>query len=55
MDERMIAAGGLVRPWFRLVSSLVCYFGPQGWTPGLDQVNVLLPAQLPGAGTRTWR
>jgi uncharacterized protein (TIGR03437 family) len=33
------------------VSAPVEYSGPQGVTPGLDQVNVLIPAQLAGSGT----
>jgi uncharacterized protein (TIGR03437 family) len=33
------------------VSAPVAYSGAQGVTPGLDQVNVLIPAQLAGRGT----
>jgi uncharacterized protein (TIGR03437 family) len=33
------------------VSAVVVYSGPQGATPGLDQVNVLIPSQLAGSGT----
>ena len=32
------------------IDSPVAYAGPQGVTPGLDQVNVLIPAQLAGSG-----
>jgi uncharacterized protein (TIGR03437 family) len=32
------------------VGAPVAYSGPQGATPGLDQVNVLIPAQLAGSG-----
>ncbi len=35
------------------VSAPVTYFGPQGAYPGLDQVNVLLPASLAGKGNVT--
>jgi uncharacterized protein (TIGR03437 family) len=31
-------------------NATVVYLGPQGSVPGLDQVNVLLPASLAGAG-----
>jgi uncharacterized protein (TIGR03437 family) len=33
------------------INATVEYSGPQGVTPGLDQVNVLIPAQLAGSGT----
>jgi uncharacterized protein (TIGR03437 family) len=33
------------------VNAPVAYAGAQGPTPGLDQVNVLIPAQLAGSGT----
>jgi uncharacterized protein (TIGR03437 family) len=33
------------------VNAPVKYAGPQGVTPGLDQVNVLIPPQLAGSGT----
>ncbi len=33
------------------INAPVAYAGPAGSTPGLDQVNVLIPAQLAGAGT----
>jgi len=33
------------------INAPVSYAGPQGVTPGLDQVNVLIPAQLAGSGT----
>jgi uncharacterized protein (TIGR03437 family) len=32
------------------VAGTVTYLGPQGSVPGLDQINVLLPASLAGAG-----
>jgi uncharacterized protein (TIGR03437 family) len=32
------------------VNGTVVYLGPQGSVPGLDQINVLLPASLAGAG-----
>jgi len=32
------------------VAGTVVYLGPQGSVPGLDQINVLLPASLAGAG-----
>ncbi|HTB14078.1 MAG TPA: hypothetical protein VK752_21045 [Bryobacteraceae bacterium] len=38
-----VTIGGLNAP--------VAYAGPAGSTPGLDQVNVLIPPQLAGAGT----
>jgi uncharacterized protein (TIGR03437 family) len=33
------------------VEATVIYAGPQGGIAGLDQVNVLIPAQLAGSGT----
>jgi uncharacterized protein (TIGR03437 family) len=33
------------------INAPVAYSGPQGVTQGLDQVNVLIPAQLAGSGT----
>jgi uncharacterized protein (TIGR03437 family) len=32
------------------VAGTVVYLGPQGSVPGLDQINVLLPSSLAGAG-----
>jgi uncharacterized protein (TIGR03437 family) len=33
------------------ITATVAYAGPAGTTPGLDQVNVLIPPQLAGHGT----
>jgi len=33
------------------INAPVIYAGPQGADAGLDQVNVLIPAQLAGSGT----
>ena len=42
-NDVSVTIGGLNAP--------VAYSGPAGSTPGLDQVNVLIPAQLAGSGT----
>ena len=42
VDNVTVTIGGL--------DAQVTYAGPQGITPGLDQINVLLPAALKGAG-----
>jgi len=44
-------AGGSVSVMIGGVNAPVAYAGPAGTTAGLDQVNVLIPAQLAGAGT----
>ncbi len=44
-------AGSSVTVTINGLAALISYAGPQGVTPGLDQVNVLLPPQLAGSGT----
>jgi uncharacterized protein (TIGR03437 family) len=44
-------AGSNVTVAIQGINAPVAYAGPQGATPGLDQVNVLLPPQLTGSGT----
>lgn len=44
-------AGSSVTVTINELAALISYAGPQGVTPGLDQVNVLLPPQLAGSGT----
>ena len=44
-------AGGNVSVTIGGINAPVGYAGPQGVTQGLDQVNVLIPAQLAGSGT----
>jgi uncharacterized protein (TIGR03437 family) len=44
-------AGGNVGITIQGTSATVAYAGAQGTDAGLDQVNVLLPAQLAGSGT----
>lgn len=46
-------AGGNVTVTIGGVNAPVYYSGPQPATPGLDQVNVLIPPQLAGAGKVT--
>jgi uncharacterized protein (TIGR03437 family) len=43
-------AGSNVSVTIGEVGATVAYSGPQGVTPGLDQVNILIPAQLAGSG-----
>jgi uncharacterized protein (TIGR03437 family) len=43
-------AGSTVSVTIGGINAPVAYAGPQGATPGLDQVNVLIPMQLAGSG-----
>ena len=47
---RTRSALGAVNVTIGGVNAPVLYAGPQGQTPGLDQLDVLLPRELSGAG-----